>query len=62
VTDPELPDDRRRPDDLRPADAEPVLPSQTRDDTDAGWGEPAYGDEERRRDERLRADRPPHWD
>jgi hypothetical protein len=36
---------------------EPVLPEQSREDTDAGWGEypePA-GD-------RLYRDRPPHWD
>lgn len=36
----------------------PVLPDQTSDDTDVGWGEwrGDAGDEER-----LRADRPPHW-
>jgi hypothetical protein len=36
---------------------EPVLPEQSREDTDAGWGEypgPA--------DDRLYRDRPPHWD
>ncbi len=32
------------------------LPSQTRDDTAAGWGEAPGADEER-----LLADRPPHW-
>jgi hypothetical protein len=40
-----------------PDDA-PVLPTQSRDDTDAGWGEPPETDD----DERLRRDRPPHWD
>ena len=35
----------------------PVLPDQTRDDTDSGWGEPAYSN-----DDRLLGDRPPHWD
>ena len=35
----------------------PVLPDQTRDDTDAGWGESS-----RSNDDRLREDRPPHWD
>jgi hypothetical protein len=36
-----------------------VLPDQTVDDTDAGWGDrPAFDDS----DERLLADRPPHWD
>ncbi|HKT03328.1 MAG TPA: hypothetical protein VJT31_27680 [Rugosimonospora sp.] len=38
-------------------DDEPaVLPDQTRDDTDQGWGE-RRGDN----DERLLAERPPHW-
>jgi hypothetical protein len=33
-----------------------ILPDQTRDDTDAGWGErPADNDR------RLLEDRPPHW-
>jgi hypothetical protein len=37
--------------------AEPVLPEQSREDTDAAWGEyPGRGDE------RLYLDRPPHWD
>jgi hypothetical protein len=35
-----------------------VLPSQTTDDTDAGWGEGA-GD---RDDERILRERPPHWE
>lgn len=39
-------------------DDEPVLPAQSREDTDAGWGEPAGPDD----DERLHRDRPPHWD
>ncbi|WP_187398817.1 hypothetical protein [Micromonospora sp. WP24] len=34
-----------------------VLPEQTSDDTDRGWGERATGN-----DDRLRAERPPHWD
>ena len=38
-------------------DAEAVLPEQTRDDLDRGWGEsPASNDE------RLLDERPPHWD
>ena len=37
-------------------DDEPVLPRSTRDDTDAGWGERTTGN-----DDRLRAERPPHW-
>jgi hypothetical protein len=38
-------------------DDEPaVLPDQTRDDTDRGWGERAEGNEDR-----LLAERPPHW-
>ncbi len=35
---------------------EPVLPVQTRDDTDHGWGEQATSN-----DDRLLEDRPPHW-
>jgi hypothetical protein len=34
-----------------------AVPEQSREDTDAGWGEyPVTGDE------RLYQDRPPHWD
>lgn len=41
---------------------EPVLPEQTADDTDAGWGEAPQPDEPRDPDvERLERDRPPHW-
>ena len=36
---------------------EPVLPEQTRDDTDRGWGEDPPEDD----DERLLRERPPHW-
>jgi hypothetical protein len=47
-------------DDLREVphedDQEPVLPDQTRDDTDLGWGERAGGN-----DDRLLEERPPHW-
>jgi hypothetical protein len=53
--------DHRAPDDERvvdiSADDEPLLPEQTVDDTDRGWGERAWSD-----DERLLADRPPHWE
>ena len=38
---------------------EPVLPEQTADDTDAGWGE--GGDREPGNDQRLLHERPPHW-
>ena len=34
-----------------------VLPDHTTDDTDSGWGERAATN-----DDRLLADRPPHWD
>jgi len=40
-----------------PDDA-PALPAQIREDTDAGWGEPAEPDD----DECLCRDRPPHWE
>jgi len=33
-----------------------VLPEQTRDDTDEGWGDRSAGN-----DERLLDERPPHW-
>jgi hypothetical protein len=36
---------------------EEALPEQSREDTDAGWGE--YPE---RTDDRLYRDRPPHWD
>jgi hypothetical protein len=36
----------------------PLLPTQSREDTDAGWGE--Y--HERDDDDRFLRDRPPHWD
>jgi len=39
-------------------DDQPVLPEQSREDTDVGWGEHPEPDDE----ERLRRDRPPHWD
>jgi hypothetical protein len=48
-------DDNERP---APAPSVPLLPTQSREDTDAGWGD--YGD--RDDDDRLLRDRPPHWD
>jgi hypothetical protein len=50
------PSDADRVVDLADDDA-PPLPEQTRDDTDRGWGEQAYSD-----DDRLLGERPPHWD
>jgi hypothetical protein len=35
----------------------PALPEQSREDTDAAWGEYSEGD-----DNYLIRDRPPHWD
>lgn len=40
--------------------AEPVLPEQSREDSDADWGE--YDRYPERDDDRLYRDRPPHWD
>lgn len=37
------------------------LPDITRDEQGVGWGDDP-GDDERAADERLLADRPPHWD
>jgi hypothetical protein len=55
--DPDVPRaDEEREVDLTGDDG-PVLPDQTRDDTDAGWGERT-----RSNDDRLLDDRPPHWD
>lgn len=48
------------PDDDRTVDLSEdfvVLPEQTSDDTDRGWGERASGN-----DDWLLAERPPHWD
>jgi len=50
------------PDDDRPVDLSgeefglDVLPDQTADDTDRGWGESRLTN-----DDRLWEDRPPHW-
>jgi hypothetical protein len=41
----------------QPDPREPVLPTQSREDTDVGWGEPPGPDD----DERLSRERPPHW-
>ncbi|MGH8938480.1 MAG: hypothetical protein ACRDV1_10205 [Actinomycetes bacterium] len=38
---------------------EDVLPEQTSDDTDSGWGDAPVDD--RDADERLLEDKPPHW-
>jgi hypothetical protein len=43
---------RRDPDDR------PVLPEHSDDEAGIGWNEPPEPDD----DERLRQDRPPHWD
>ncbi|GAA2406939.1 hypothetical protein GCM10010191_13910 [Actinomadura vinacea] len=45
-----------RPVDLSDDDLE-ILPDQTSDDTDSGWGDWRGGDD----DARLIEDRPPHW-
>ena len=48
-----------RPPAVAPAPADrPVLPLRSLDDSDTGWGERDEPDD----DERLRQDRPPHWD
>ena len=65
-TEPEQPDDARvDPDDTPtvptpPARTAPtpLLPTQSREDTDVGWGEYRESDD----DDRLLRDRPPHWD
>jgi hypothetical protein len=47
-------DEVMRPD----PDDKPVLPEQSEEETGTGWGEAPEPDD----DERLRRDRPPHWD
>jgi hypothetical protein len=42
-----------------PAPQEPALPEQSREDTDAAWGDYREPDGDTAR---LLADRPPHWD
>ncbi|GAA2578537.1 hypothetical protein GCM10010411_08800 [Actinomadura fulvescens] len=49
------------PDDDRPVELDDdleILPDQTSDDTDTGWGEWRGGGSD---DDRLLEDRPPHW-
>jgi hypothetical protein len=50
------------PDDERPVDLSDdeleILPDQTSDDTDTGWGEWRGGGTD---DDRFLDDRPPHW-
>lgn len=51
-----------RPDDERPVELDddlPVLPDQTSDDTDTGWGEWRGSDDGD--DARFLEERPPHW-
>lgn len=43
----------------KPAAKSSLLPEQSREDTDAAWGD--YRERERD-DDRLYRDRPPHWD
>jgi hypothetical protein len=53
---------------MRPdPDDKPVLPARSEDETGIGWGEApdapeAPGAPEPDDDERLRRERPPHWD
>ena len=43
---------------VQPTRSDPVLPARSEDETGIGWGEAPEPDD----DERLRRDRPPHWD
>jgi hypothetical protein len=45
-------------DDKGAQDDKPVLPAQSEEEAGVGWGEAPEPDDE----ERLRRDRPPHWD
>lgn len=55
LDEPERDADGQRTVDFDPEDA-PLLPEQTRDDTERGWGEIDTSN-----DDRLLDDRPPHW-
>jgi len=55
LDEPERDNDAEREVDFESEEA-PVLPDQTRDDTERGWGEQSYEN-----DYRLLEDRPPHW-
>jgi hypothetical protein len=65
-TEPEQPDDARGDSGNTPTTPTtpartaptPLLPTQSREDTDVGWGEYRERDD----DDRLLRDRPPHWD
>ena len=54
-----LPRDDQR--DARFDDEPQILPDQTRDDTLVGWGDEGRHQRDDN-DERLLAERPPHWD
>jgi hypothetical protein len=56
LDEPERDHDAEREVDFESEEAVTVLPDQTRDDTERGWGE-----RERSNDDRLLDDRPPHW-
>lgn len=55
LDDPERDNDAEREVDFDSEEV-PVLPDQTRDDTERGWGESSHSN-----DDRLFEDRPPHW-
>jgi hypothetical protein len=70
-TPPDQPDDDARPEaDAAPTPTPsappaavsptPILPAQSREDTDVGWGD--YRDRDDDDDDHLLRDRPPHWD
>ncbi|HEV7960949.1 MAG TPA: hypothetical protein VGP57_00270 [Actinoplanes sp.] len=56
LDEPERDADAERTVDLDPEEEASLLPEQTRDDTERGWGE-----REDSNDDRLLEDRPPHW-
>jgi hypothetical protein len=56
LDEPERDADAERTVDFEPEET-PLLPEQTRDDTERGWGFSADSSN----DDRLLEDRPPHW-
>jgi hypothetical protein len=57
LDEPERDADAERTVDFESEEALPLLPEQTRDDTERGWG---FGGDDSN-DDRLLEDRPPHW-
>jgi hypothetical protein len=58
LSDTAAPDPAVPPDKPAEKQERPVLPDRSTDETDVGWGDRPEPDDQ----DRLRQDRPPHWD